>query len=202
MSDQGKVLEFRARLRLRAVERLTGASSAEGTRTGALAAFGVLHELASSPSTAADALALMHELQVHQVELDLQEDELRNSRVELEAALARCSQRYDGAPVGLFTVEQSTALVELNMTGARLLGGEPEALLGRPLGTFLTPQGSDALHNLLAQVAEGRVAQACTLELIRYGAAPQRVHATASADPVGPRFLVAFLDLGNLAPPG
>ena len=203
MSKQAKDSETRAELRLRAVQRLTKTGGTVTTRANALAALGVLHEMALSPSTAADALALMHELQVHQVELDLQEDELRSSRAEVEAALVRSNQLYDSAPVGLFTIERNTALVELNLAGARLLGGEPEALLGRPLAGFLTPSGGDALHVLLARVAEGLTAPACTLELATRAGAPLRVFATASADPAGPRFLMALLNPGerNEAPP-
>ena len=197
MSKQAKDSGTRAELRLRAVERLRRPGGAEGTRVNALAALGVLHEMALSPSTAADALALMHELQVHQIELDLQEDELRSSRAEVEAELVRSNQLYDGAPVGLFTIERNTALVEINLTGARLLGGEPAALLGRPLAGFLTPSGGETLHTLLARVADGLAGPACTLELASRDGAPLRVFATASADPAGPRFLMALLDLGK-----
>ena len=187
----------RAELRLRAVKRLGASGNAEGTRTGALAAFGVLHEMALSPSSAADALALMHELQVHQVELDLQEDELRISRAEVETALERCIHLYDGAPAGCFTVERSTALVELNLTGARLLGGVREALLGQPLDAFLTPRSADTLHTLLEHVGTGQPAPACTLQLrARFAGTPHCVQASASADPAGQRFLLAFIDLG------
>ena len=203
MSKQAKGSGTRAELRLRAVRRLTSPDGSERTRVNALAALGVLHEMSLSPATAADALALMHELQVHQVELDLQEDELRNSRAEVEAALVRSNQLYDSAPVALFTIERNTALVELNQTGARLLGGEPEALRGRPLAGFLTPSGGDALHILLSRVAEGLAAPACTLELATTDGAPLRMFATASADPAGPRFLMALLELGERdeAPP-
>ena len=196
MSKQAQDPGTRAELRARAVARLSRPGSAEGTRVNALAALGVLHEMSLSPSTAADALALMHELQVHQVELDLQEDELRRSRVEVEAALARSNQLYDGAPVGLFTVERNTALVELNPAGARLLGGDPETLRGQPLAGFLTTSGGEALHTLLARVADGMAAPACPLELTARDGAPLRVFASASADPAGPRFLLALLELG------
>ena len=195
MSKQAKDSGTRAELRARSVARLSRPGSAEGTRVNALAALGVLHEMSLSPSTAADALALMHELQVHQVELDLQEDELRRSRAEVEVALARSNQIYDSAPVALFTVERNTALVELNQAGARLLGGEPETLLGRPLAGFLTPSGGDALHALLARAVDGLVAPACTLELASRDGASPRVFATVGTDPAGPRFLLALLEL-------
>jgi molybdenum cofactor biosynthesis enzyme len=78
-----------ADLRSRAAARLKGPAAAKGTAAAAADALGVLHALASSPETAADALAMLHELQVHQVELELQAQELRESRAELEAALRR-----------------------------------------------------------------------------------------------------------------
>jgi hypothetical protein len=86
--------ESQADLRLRALQRLTGNNGSHDARLNGSAAFQVLHDLASSPSTGAAALALLHELQVYQVELDLQDEELRRSRAELEAALTR----QDGAP--------------------------------------------------------------------------------------------------------
>lgn len=186
-------------LRVRALSRISGRSDPRDEPVSASAALAVLHELASSPSTAADALALLHELQVHQVELDLQEDELRSSRAEVEAALARQKLLYECAPVGCFTVEQSTAIVECNLTGARLLGAAPETLHGRPLRSFLTPRGADALRALLERVGDSPAEPACTLELETRHAAPRHVHAAASADPTGPRFFVVLLDMGQRA---
>ena len=87
--------ESQAELRLRALQRLTGENGSHDGRLNASAAFQVLHDLASSPSTSAAALALLHELQVYQVELDLQDEELRRSRAELEATLIRQVQVYE-----------------------------------------------------------------------------------------------------------
>ena len=74
-------------LRMRAIARLTGHSDPKDTRANSAAALAILHELASSPATAADSLKLLHELQVHQVELDLQNEELTASQRALEDAL-------------------------------------------------------------------------------------------------------------------
>src|ERR1700737_479735 len=128
--------ESEADLRLRALQRLTGKSGAHDGRLNASAAFRVLHDLASSPSTSAAALALLHELQVYQVELDLQDEELRRSSAELEATLIRQVQLYDFAPVGCFTVDRITVLRELNLTAANMLGSERDQLLGRALDSF------------------------------------------------------------------
>src|ERR1035438_2766978 len=106
-------------LRSRAVAHLKGPDAQ--ARADGSAALGVLYELASSPSTAPNALALLHELQVHQVEVDLQDEELRRSRLELETSLNRQVQLYDYAPVGYLTVDCNAVLRELNQTGATLL---------------------------------------------------------------------------------
>lgn len=184
-----------ADLRARAVSRLTGGTPQEGHK-GAPAAFGVLHELASSPSTAADALALLHELQVHQVELDLQAEELRASREELEAALHRQTQLYDCAPVGLLTVDAGGALRELNLTAAALLGSQRQALLGQPLQGLFAAESARALHAMLTGLSEGRPGQVSTLHLLPRAGESQAVYVTISADPAGRRLLVALMSAG------
>lgn len=190
-----------ANLRLRALSRLGANATPQGGRASASEALRVLYDLASAPGTAPDALALLHELQVHQLELDLQDEELRRSRAELETALLRQSTLYNYAPIGCFTVESNTALCELNLTGARLLGFERDAVLGRGLDTFLTLHSARALHALLERVAAGQQEPACRLELLaRAGqpsSTPRVVYARASVDPDGPRFFVAFVEVSE-----
>ena len=192
--------ESASALRLRARARAPESNRADGALPSPYRAFRVLHDLAMSPATADDALALLHELQVHQVELDLQQDDLRSSRVELELASARQRQLYDAAPVACFTIERNTALVELNLAAASLLGDARDALPGRHLDDFLDARSADALHTLLSRAVEGRAGAAGAVALTLSGAAPRRVLATAGVDPAGSRFFVAFTDLGTQLP--
>jgi PAS domain S-box-containing protein len=182
-------------LRLRALQRLTGKKIERSARWSAAAALQVLHDLASAPSTSAAALALVHELQVHQVELDLQEEELRRSRAEVEASLIRQTQLYDFAPVGCFTVDRSTVLQELNLTAACMLGFERDQLLGRALESFLAPPSAHALHAMLADLSTGATVRADTLHLSGRRGAPRRVYASANRDPNTDYFLIAFVDV-------
>lgn len=184
-----------ADLRLRARARLTGRDDPAGAPVSASAALGVLHELASSPDTAADALALLHELQVHQVELELQAEELRSSRTELETDLKRQRQLHDFAPAGLLTLDADTLIHDINLTGAGLLGAAREALLGRPLAGFLAAPSAHALQAMVERVAGGSRAEAGALQLAGPAGTPVVVQARASADPAGGRVLVALLDL-------
>jgi PAS domain S-box-containing protein len=196
--EEEHILE--ANLRQRALQRLTGRGAPDIAWLGASAALRTLFELASSPSTAADALALLHELQVHQVELDLQSEELRNASTEMEAALRRQTQLYDFAPVGCFTVDGDTTLLELNLAGARLLGSERDALLGQALDGFVSPPSRDTLRTLLDRADAGSRGEACIVQLHPFTGSQRPVLAMASIDPEGGRFLVALVDSGGQGP--
>jgi PAS domain S-box-containing protein len=183
-------------LRLQALSRLIGSSDPQDTRANPSAALAVLHGLASSPATAADALKVLHELQVHQVELDLQEEELRRSVAELEAALYRQVQLYECAPAGCFTVDRSTALSELNRTGARLLGFERDALLGRTLDSFLEPDSSRALHAAMTRATDGDQAAGCELRFVAHDGVSKKItYASVGPEPLGKCFLIACVEI-------
>ena len=184
-------------LRSRAVAHLRGPDAQ--ACADPLAALRVLYEFASSPTTASKALALLHELQVHQVEVDLQEEELRRSRVELENALNRQIQLYDYAPVGHFVVDGNAALLELNRTGATLLGSEPDSLRGQSLEGFLTPEAVPSLRAMLARVAEGAATAFADLRLQSApDGDPRCVHASACRDPDGGGFLVGVIAMSQM----
>ena len=82
---------------------------------------------------------LVHELQIHQVELDMQNDELRRSHAETEAALVRYADLYDSAPIGYFTFNPRGLILEANLTGVRLLGVERGPLLRTPFLPHVDP---------------------------------------------------------------
>ena len=197
MSSRETPVSGASELRRRALEKLPGRAGAEALRHGASAALGVLHDLASSPATAADALAVLHELQVHQVELELQAEELARSRAELEQAVQRQTQLYDAAPVGMLTIDERTTLHELNQTGAALLGGGLEDLLGRRLDSLLMPDSAEALRAMMAQTAAGLAAPSRPLRLRVADGMPPVLQAWVTADPAGARFLVGVAELAK-----
>ena len=188
-----------APLRARALSRLTGSSVPPTGRFDPSAAFQALYELALSPSTAPRALALLHELQVHQVELELQDEELRRSRSELEAAMIRQAQLYDFAPVALFTVGRKSEVIEFNKTGTRMLGVDGDALLGKSLDAFLAADSALALRSMLARLGDDASAQTRPLQLALPDGAHRAVLASARRDPAGPNFLVALVRVDEVA---
>ncbi|MEY6432904.1 PAS domain S-box protein [Thioalkalicoccus limnaeus] len=97
-----------------------------------------------------DRLAqLCHDLQVHQIELEQQNQELRQLHEVLEASRERYADLYDFAPVGYLVLDRATRIQAVNLTGASLLGGNRERLVGRPFGGLLP--GEDR-HRLQAHI--------------------------------------------------
>src|SRR5579862_7629248 len=195
--------ESERELRVRAVKHLVGPASSHDKRLDAVAALRVLHELASSPATAGAALTLLHELQVHQVELDLQDEELRRSRSELEAALARQVQLYDFAPVGYLTVDRATALQGLNLTAAGMLGSERDQLLGRTVDAFLEPRSALAFRAMIDRLCEGAPKETRALQLVAPPggsvAQPPRTAAMSTTNAKRRLFPRSTTDTGRLA---
>ena len=97
-----------------------------------------------SPEAARRAL---HELRVHQIELEMQNEELRRTQEELEASRARYFDLYDLAPVGYFTLSEQGLILEANLTAAKLLGVARGALVKQPLSRFILPEDQD-IHYL------------------------------------------------------
>lgn len=197
MQGQATELHISAERRERALSRLSGPGTPEDARARTSTALRVLHDLASSASTASDALAMLHELQVHQVELDMQVEELDLARAELEAALDRQVQLYDRAPVGSFTIDRATIVHELNLTGADLLGETRHALLGRPLAEFLAPESGRLLQELLTRIGAGSGRESCSLRLATAGGGAGEVHACLSGDPQSRCVHVALMEIGE-----
>ena len=75
---------------------------------------------------------LVHDLLFHQLELEMQNRELRDAQSRLEASHARYEELYDQAPVGYVSLDARGCIVEINLTGAALLGREREAIIGAP----------------------------------------------------------------------
>lgn len=179
-------------LRRRASSRLTGTANAATVPFAASDALAVLHDLAASPDTAADALALLHELQVHQVELELQAEDLRESRAELESMLRRQIELYEHQPVGCFTIDRGLAIQELNQLGAALLGVSRDDACGQHLDTYLSAGDRRRLRELIAGMRADAGCISLTLQLQPHGGVEHPIRAHLTPDPDGQRFLLVL----------
>ena len=102
-----------------------------------------------APAGTVEQSRLVHELQVHQIELEIQNEELTQTLTEVNALRAKYLDLYDFAPVGYFTLDTKGNIVELNLRAAKMLGQERKSLVGRPLREFFDPQVLPRLNAFL-----------------------------------------------------
>jgi PAS domain S-box-containing protein len=112
-----------------------------------------------------DARRMVHELQVHQIELELQNEELKIAREELEGQFEKYSDLYNFAPVGYFTLDDDGTIREVNLTGAKLLGVERSRLAGKPFSSFLSGESQHPFQEFLGKVCRGAGQEACEVAL-------------------------------------
>jgi len=129
----------------------------------------------------------LHDLQVHQIELEMQNQELRRTQKELQASRARYFDLYDLAPVGHFTLNEKDLILESNLTAAKLLGVSRGALAMQPLSRFILPEDQDTHCRHRKRLQETGVPQEWDLRLLRKDAAPfwARVKAAKALDTGG-----------------
>jgi diguanylate cyclase (GGDEF)-like protein/PAS domain S-box-containing protein len=110
---------------------------------------------------------LLHELRVHQIELEMQNETLRRAQHDLEASRDRYMDLYEFAPVGYLTLGMDGMITEINLTAVTLLGRERTKLQGRALRTFVKAKDQDKWVRYLMQVKEHQEKGAVELELQR-----------------------------------
>jgi PAS domain S-box-containing protein len=126
----------------------------------------------ASPRTEADMQRLLHEVQVHQVELEMQNAELQGARDEMEVMLEKFTDLYDFAPVGYFSVDDQGVIREVNLTGAALLGVERSRLINRCLPRFVTSTSRPTFLAFLEKVFAEPGKQVCEASLLSEGGTP------------------------------
>ncbi|MEI6609100.1 MAG: sensor domain-containing diguanylate cyclase [Deltaproteobacteria bacterium] len=117
--------------------------------------------------TPAEIRQTLHDMRVHQIELDMQKEELCRAQAEIEASRARYFDLYDLAPVGYITLSKQGLILEANLTAATLLGAQKKNLSKRSFSWFILKEDQDIyyLHRkLLLEIGEP---QACELRMVK-----------------------------------
>jgi two-component system cell cycle sensor histidine kinase/response regulator CckA len=145
--------------------------------------------------TDADTRRLVHELQVHQVELKMQNEELQKARDEMEAGLEKFSDLYDFAPVGFLTLDRKGTIREANLTSASLLGIERSRLVNRRLGLCVSAADLPAFNAFLTRVFETKARHFCEVTLPKEGKPPVAVRIEAAVAASGQECRAALDDI-------
>jgi PAS domain S-box-containing protein len=133
--------------------------------------------------TEAETARLVHELEVHQIELEMQNEELQQMRAKAEALLAQYTDLYDFAPTGYFNLAADGTILAVNLTGARLLGMERAQLLNRRFGVLVSVADRPAFSTFLEKTFAGKDREFCEVALLKAKTAPLfvRIEAVISA---------------------
>ena len=146
------------------------------------------------PRSGDETQRLVHELEVHQIELEMQNAELRQAREQEEKALERYTDLYDFAPVGYFTLDRDGVIRAANLTGAALLGIERSRLIGRRFGQFVTAEA-----RLLSLNFSGRYLRARPKRPARWhslqGGIPRALYRSRPLPPLQGRSAGAVIDI-------
>jgi len=126
-----------------------------------------LNPSASKVLTPDEAQQMLHDLRVHQIELELQNEELRRVQQELDAARERYFDLYDMAPVGYITLSEQGLILEANLTFAGLLGVGRGVLVKQPLSRFILREDQDIYYQHRKQLFENGEAQICDLRMVK-----------------------------------
>src|SRR5258707_82306 len=114
-----------------------------------------------------DVVEVLHKLQVHRAELEMQNRELRESREALEASHARYADLFDFAPVGYMTLDRTGSVLEINLTAASLLKTERQRIVGKPFRVLVRLDPPDALSLHIRESLSSRDATKTELTFVR-----------------------------------
>lgn len=191
MSNPANVPGSKSPLRIAAERRLRDGNApltiGWGVNTDTLA---LLYRLSVEPDSAGDALKLLHELQTHQVELDLQYEQLKANERDFSQELDRYRALYNFAPVAYFVVGREGLIIEANLAGAQLLGAEQNEFGGQPMQTFLTPGSRFALLGMLKQLRDGGANASCEVQTGNGADGPRPLQIVANMAPGGEAILM------------
>ncbi len=140
-----------------------------------------------------DVENLIHELQVYQIELEMQNEELRQVQVQLSASRDQYTELYDFAPVGYMTIGVNGLIEQANLTTAALLGMPRVKLAMLPLSRFIFPEDQDLLYQHRRHIfAEPQTLHRVELRLLHAQATPCYVQLESRAVSMGQGQIVGY----------
>ncbi|MDN3515148.1 MAG: EAL domain-containing protein [Candidatus Brocadia sp.] len=116
--------------------------------------------------SAKNTKSLLHELREHQVELEMQNENLRQAQTKIEESRAKYADLYDFAPVGYFTFDRHGRIIEVNLTVARQVGVERSFLINKPFFLFVMPEFRRVFHSHIQTVFTTNTRQSSEIKLV------------------------------------
>jgi PAS domain S-box-containing protein len=153
----------------------------------------------ASQISEADALKLIQELEVHQIELELQNEELMLAKEQVaKAADEKYVELYDFAPSGYITISKEGKIIEINLNGSQMLGEERSNIIGRKFGFFVSDDTKPIFNQFLETVFDSRVKESGQVILSNNGKTPVYVHIDGIAMENDKYCLMTMVDITEL----
>jgi PAS domain S-box-containing protein len=148
-----------------------------------------------SPISETDMLKLIHELEVHQIELEMQNVELIKAKKQAAVAAEKYTELYDFAPTGYFTLSKEGEIFELNLFGSKMLGKERQFLKNSQFGFFVSEDTKPIFNLFLGNLFDSKVKEECEIALSTSGNLPMFVHLSGFSHDNREQCFVTMVDI-------
>jgi PAS domain S-box-containing protein len=149
------------------------------------------------PRNGQESRLIVHELEVHQIELEMQNAALQEARDEQEIALDKYTDLYDFAPIGYLTLDQDGIIGDANFTAASHLGVGRTRLIGQSFESIVTPESRAEFSTFFLSVFSGQSKQTCEVVLLTSSAQSILVRVEALPSASGLYCRVALIDISR-----
>ena len=141
------------------------------------------HPPADQPQSEIDARALVHELEVHRIQLEMQNEELHRVQAQAQEVLDKYTDLFDFAPLGYFQLLPDGTIREANLAGAALLGLDRSTVVSRLFGAWVAPACRQTFATFCETVLASNTKQTCDIQLLRHGQGTRDVQLEGLAAP-------------------
>ena len=149
----------------------------------------------ASPLSEVEWLRVTHELKVHQIELELQNEELMAAKKQAKAAADRYFALYDFAPCGYFVLSREGEIIDINLSGAKMLGKERLLLKSKKFDFFVSDEVKPTFNSFLEKIVKSKYKEDCEVTMLATGTLPVYVYLTGIYHENEDRCLITMTDI-------
>jgi|GEM_PF-768939 len=145
----------------------------------------------------AEAKKLIHEFEVHQIELEMRNQELRAAKEKLKLTSEKYTQLYDFAPCGCMTLSNKAEIIGINLVGAKMLGKERSRIMNSSFGFFLSKHSKPVFNQFLEKIFLSRKLEICDVQLNNHHDKPMHVHLSGIAGDDANQCNIILVDISD-----
>lgn len=142
-----------------------------------------------------DTNKFIRELEIHEIELNMQNEELFLANEKSEATAIKYTARYDFAPMGYFTLEKDGTILELNNSGSLLLARDPESLLNSNFKLFITEETRESFNSFLQRIISHESKETCEVQFLENEKPSRHIHLEGIGYQKEKKYLITAIDI-------